>query len=158
MRKARLLAAYFEEILAGTFMVVMSLATVLGVIARYGFNSPLAWAEEFARYTFIWLVFMGAVVCTKQKGHIVVDALVSLMPQRVRTIIALAADALVLIVVLALIYYGWLVTASATQPTSTLEVPQYVVYAALPVSCGLILLHTLGDMWRKLRSLGDEGG
>ena len=139
-------------------MVVMSLATIAGVIARYCFNSPLPWTEEFARYTFIWLVFMGAVVCTKQKGHIVVDSVIVLMPQRLRAIVALVVDALVLILLLVVVYFGWLVTASATQLTSTLKVPQSAVYVALPFSGALIFLHTLKEFWRKLGSLGRKGG
>ena len=149
--------AYLEEILAGTFMVLMSVATVAGVIARYCFNSPLPWTEEFARYIFIWLIFLGAVVCTKQKAHIVVDSLVVLMPPRLRSAVSLAVDTLVMVLLLLLIYYGWLVTASATQPTSTLQVPQSAVYAALPVSAGLIFLHTLKTVWRKLHFHGEGG-
>jgi TRAP-type transport system small permease protein len=158
MERARLLLVYFEEILAGALMVAMSLATIAGVIARYCFNNPLPWTEEFARYTFIWLIFMGAVVCTKQKGHIVVDSLIVLMPQRLKTLVALVADGLVLALLLVIIYYGWLVTASATQPTSTLKVPQSAVYVALPFSGGLIFLHTLREFWRKVRSFSHEGG
>ena len=65
---------YFEEILSGTFMVLMSLTTFANVVARYFFNSPIQWAEEFSRYAFIWVVFMGAVVCTKHKRHIGIDS------------------------------------------------------------------------------------
>lgn len=148
---------YAEEVVAGTLMVFMSLATVAGVIARYCFNSPLAWTEEFARYVFIWLIFMGAVVCTKQKAHIVVDAIIVLLPRRLQKAFALTVHVLVLLLVLLLAYYGWRVTASATQPTSTLGVPQSLVYAALPVAAVLIFLHTLKDVCRTLqtRSEGD---
>ena len=41
--------------------------------------------------------------------------------------------------------------AAATQITATLKVPQYVVYAVVPVSAALIFLHTLGDITRHLR-------
>ena len=53
------LGEYFEEIVAGMFMVLMSLTTFANVVARYVFNSPIQWAEEFSRYAFIWVVFLG---------------------------------------------------------------------------------------------------
>jgi len=66
----RFAVKYFEEIVAGVFMVLMSVTTFANVLARYFFNSPIQWAEELARYSFIWVVFAGAVVCTKRKRHI----------------------------------------------------------------------------------------
>lgn len=60
------IVANFEELLSGLLLILMSLTTISNVLARYLFNYPLAWAEEFSRYTFIWVVFLGAVVCSKQ--------------------------------------------------------------------------------------------
>ena len=77
-------ARNFEEIVAATFMVLMSLATILNVIFRYVFNQPFEWAEEFSRYAFIWLVFMGAAVTTKQRKHIIIDTLLVAMPPSAR--------------------------------------------------------------------------
>lgn len=51
---------YFEELVAGSLFVLMSLATLVKMIGRYFFNSPIGWAEEFSRYAFIWIVFLGA--------------------------------------------------------------------------------------------------
>ena len=59
--------------MAGTFLVLMSLATFVNVVFRYVFNSPFQWAEEFSRYAFIWVVFIGAAVSTKHKTHIIID-------------------------------------------------------------------------------------
>ena len=60
MAAVRFVLNYFEELVAGLFMVLMSFSTFANVVARYVFNSPIQWAEEFSRYAFIWVVFMGA--------------------------------------------------------------------------------------------------
>ncbi len=137
-------------------MLLMSLATLSNVIARYCFNSPIPWAEEFARYTFIWLVFFGAVVCTKQKRHIVIDILVAYVPQRAQWLCRLVVDVSVLGLMAVLIYYGLILTATATSATSTLGVPRSVVYSVVPMSATLIFVYTLADLCRDFR--GALGG
>ena len=141
----------FEEVVAGTLLVLMVLATLLNVVARYLFNSPVPWAEEFSRYAFIWLVFIGAVVCTKQGRHISIDIIVKALPDRIRPFVQILADVATATLMLIIIYYGWILTASATQPTSTLKVPQYVIYMIVPLSALLILVRTVNDVFRATR-------
>jgi TRAP-type C4-dicarboxylate transport system permease small subunit len=148
----RLGIQYFEEIVAGSFMVLMSLTTFANVLARYFFNSPIQWAEELARYAFIWVVFMGAVVCTKRKRHIAIDILLQAIPLRASAWVRLAADCCTLGIALVIAYYGWKLTAAATQITATLQVPHYLVYVVVPFSAVLIALHTLKDLLGNLRA------
>jgi TRAP-type C4-dicarboxylate transport system permease small subunit len=148
----RFTVKYFEEIVAGAFMVLMSLTTFANVLARYFFNSPIQWAEELARYSFIWVVFMGAVVCTKRKRHIAIDILLTALPARASACVRLLADICTLGIALVIAKYGWKLTAAATQITATLQVPHYVVYAIVPASAVLIFLHTLEDIAGNLRS------
>jgi len=144
-------AAQFEEITAGTLLVLMSLATAANIVARYFFNHPLEWAEEFSRYTFIWVVFLGAAVCTKEGRHIIINGLVLALPVRLRAFLQVLVDAIVLGLMAILVYYGWLLTAFTTQPTSTLKVPLSVVYVVVPLSALSIGLRSLGDITKHLR-------
>jgi TRAP-type C4-dicarboxylate transport system permease small subunit len=150
MNKVRFLAKNFEEILSGTLMVLMFLATFANVVARYFFNSPIQWAEEFSRYAFIWVVFLGAVVCTKQKRHISIDSLVKVLPSAVQPWVNFTADLLTLALMVIIVWYGWVLTRSATQITATLGVPQYVIYVVVPASGVLGFLYSLGDLRRHL--------
>ena len=47
MRHCPFSVKYFEEILAGSFMVLMSLATFANVVARYFFSSPSSGPKSF---------------------------------------------------------------------------------------------------------------
>jgi TRAP-type C4-dicarboxylate transport system permease small subunit len=148
-----------EEIVAGVFMVLMSLCTVGNVIARYVFNSPISWAEEFARYAFVWVVFLGAVACTKQKRHIIIDALISVLPRRIRAWVLLFADLLIIGLMVTLVRYGWVLTTMSTEPTSMMEIPQYLIYVAVPLSAALVIFYTVGDLRRNFGQAvrgGDE--
>jgi TRAP-type C4-dicarboxylate transport system permease small subunit len=148
---------YFEEIVAGTFMVLMSVTTFANVLARYFFNSPIQWAEELARYSFIWVVFMGAVVCTKRKRHIAIDFLLQSLPPRASAWLRVLADLCTLGIALVIARYGWRLTVAATQITATLQVPHYVVYVVVPASAALIFVHTLRDILGNLRAATGRG-
>jgi TRAP-type transport system small permease protein len=141
----------FEEILSGVFMVLMSLTTFANVVARYLFNSPIQWAEEFSRYAFIWVVFLGAVVCTKQKRHIGIDSLVKVLPSHIQPWVNLAADLFTLGIMAIIVWYGWILTRGATQITATLKLPQYVIYMVVPASGALGFLYSLSDFRGHLR-------
>ena len=157
MALLRFTLRYFEEILAGTFLVLMSVATLANVSARYGFNSPIPWAEEFSRYAFIWLVFIGAVLCTKHKRHICIDVVVAFLPRRTQLFFKLLADAAVLVLMIIMLYYGSILAASASHLTSTLRMPTYFVYMVAPLSAFFILLHSVKDFWRNLRNAFGRG-
>jgi TRAP-type C4-dicarboxylate transport system permease small subunit len=157
MNIARFSAKYFEEILSGILMVLMFLATFANVVARYLFNWPIQWAEEFSRYAFIWVVFLGAVVCTKHKRHIGIDSVVKVLPSHIQPWVNLAADLLTLALMAIIIWYGLILTRSATQITATLQIPQYVIYMVVPSSGVLGALYGLGDFRRHLReALGER--
>ncbi len=146
-----------EEIVAGVFMVLMTVCTVTTVIMRYVFNNPLSWAEEFARYAFVWVVFLGAVACTKQKRHIIIDAVVGALPRRARGCVLALADLLIIGLMLGLVYYGWIFTTMSTEPTSMMEIPQYLIYVAVPLSAALVILYTVSDLRRHLGEAASGG-
>jgi TRAP-type C4-dicarboxylate transport system permease small subunit len=142
---------YFEELLSGSFMVLMFLATVTNVVARYFFGESIQWAEEFSRYAFIWVIFLGAVVCTKHKRHISIDSVVKILPVPVQPWVNCVTELLVSALMVIIIWYGSLLTQNATQTTATLNVPQYIIYMVVPASGFLGLLHSLGSLRSHLR-------
>ena len=67
------------------WLIVFCLAAMVvpvfgSVVLRYGFNSGISVSEEMARYLFVWLTFLGAVVAVQGHGHQGVDTLVSRLP------------------------------------------------------------------------------
>jgi TRAP-type C4-dicarboxylate transport system permease small subunit len=158
MGVVRFTLQYFEEIVAGTFMVLMSLATFANVVARYVFNSPIQWAEEFSRYAFIWVVFMGAVVCAKRQRHIAIDSLLAVLSLRWQACLHLLVDLLTLGLMAVIVYYGGILTRAATQTTATLKVPHSLVYVVVPLSAALIFARSLRDLRRHFQNALRAGG
>jgi len=54
-------------------LLVLMVVLVFGnVVLRYVFNSGITVSEELARWFFVWLVFLGAVVGQRERAHLAV--------------------------------------------------------------------------------------
>lgn len=153
MSALRFVGRYLEELVACVCLVLMCLAAFANVVARYAANSPITWAEELARYAFIWLVFVGAAVCTKRNSHIAVDVVVAALPKLGQPYCRLLADFGTATLMVILIWYGTILAKAATQPTSTLGIPTYIIYAIVPICALSILLRTLIKLARDVRAV-----
>jgi TRAP-type transport system small permease protein len=141
-------------------IVIMATALVIivfsNVIFRYFLNSALAWSEEAARFLFIWLSFMGAVLANAKSEHMNFDMIVKHVPKKVGAILSIVAN-MIIISILILIIKGsiTIVLGSITWMTSALEIPYGYVYSIVPV-CSLILaLQFLTRLIKNVISLFD---
>ena len=76
------------------FAVVLIVMTAQ-VIARYLFNSPLVWSEEFARYSFVWISYLGCAYCVGVDGHTRITAVLDRMPAALQRILVVAGNLIV---------------------------------------------------------------
>ena len=49
---------YGERLVTSVIFCSMMAVVTAQIVMRYLFNSPLLWSEEFARYVYVWLVFI----------------------------------------------------------------------------------------------------
>jgi TRAP-type C4-dicarboxylate transport system permease small subunit len=152
VRMTRLVLRNLEEIIVGTLVGAMSIIAVTNVIARYVFNSPIPWAEEFAGTCFIWLVFFGALLCTKQRRHLVVDVLLIVLPPRLQSLLRVVVDVFVLGLMAILLYYGSVLMLATTQRTMSLGIPKYYIYSVVPITAALGFLYSLRDLRRDCKA------
>ncbi|CDS55297.1 TRAP-type C4-dicarboxylate transport system, small permease component [Polaromonas sp. CG9_12] len=64
------------ELLIVVCMLAMVVMVFGNVVLRYGFNRGIDISDEMARYFFIWLTYIGAMVAMREKGHLGVDTAV----------------------------------------------------------------------------------
>jgi len=59
----------FEEVILGVLLVGMSIILMLQILMRAIVGHSLTWAEELARYFYVWSVFLS-IGCTIRVGNI----------------------------------------------------------------------------------------
>lgn len=85
-------------------MAVMVAVVGAQVTLRYGFNSSLDWADEIARLSFVWSIFLAIALGIKTGSHIGVEVLVARFPAWVRGALA---RAVALVCAAALLLVAW---------------------------------------------------
>lgn len=133
-----------EEILCGSFLVIMVSLVIINVLLRFLFNYSITWAEEVSTLCFVWSVFVGASAVYKHKMDIGIDVLILRLPPRAQHYIRLLVS-LILLLINGYIFYMSIVFTSIAwiKPTAVLGVSSAVFNSALIVGFGMITLHTL---------------
>ncbi len=79
---AQAVEGYFHllKIIMVICMAAMLVLVFGNVFLRYAFNTGITVSEEVSRWFFVWMVFLGALVCMREHGHLGVDTVVKRLP------------------------------------------------------------------------------
>jgi tripartite ATP-independent transporter DctM subunit len=118
--------------------------TLLQVFLRYFLNNPLTWSEEYSRFSFLWLVFIGSGVVIRKQGHICIDTFVKYLPAGIQRWIELFVFFAITLICIALVTAGYQL-AIITWPTFSmaLQWPVGLFYGSVAVGGALMLLNLL---------------
>ena len=145
-----------EECLLVFALGTMVVYIFLQILLRYIFNLPLAWTEELARFTFVWLIYLGASMAVKRKRHLKVDAALFLFPKAIRPYVTLIGDLLFLFFAIILTKETATLTYTVTfirrQVSPAMQIPMGLAYLAVPVSFGLMIIRLCQNIAESIRT------
>ncbi|MCL4746393.1 MAG: TRAP transporter small permease [Burkholderiaceae bacterium] len=163
MRFASLLAALERPLVAleriglfvaGFAFAAMMLVTVVDVVLRYAFNSPLSWSFELiSSYLMVGAFFLAVSATQARRQHVFVDLLARNFPERLRCVLAVPAGCAVILVFALIWWAGALNFWEAWQKSLVLDGlipwPRWPTYLLIPIGLGLMLprlaLEVAGD-------------
>lgn len=147
----------FYNNLEAHLLVISLIFTVIlifaQVILRYVFNSSLSWAEELARYIFIWQIWLGTSVAQRDRAHVRIEMFRS---GRKKQVISVIADVVWLAFCLILIKYGAELVLSIYQRnlvSAAMKLPMYLVYLSLPVSQTAVAVRIIGELCGTVKEM-----
>jgi TRAP-type C4-dicarboxylate transport system permease small subunit len=144
--------AHFEEVATALLLAIMIGSIGLSVFCRYVLKMPLSWTEEVVLLCMVWVVFLGASIATKHKEHIIIDIVVSLAPRRLAKGMEVVSLSVIIAVLALLVWQGIrLVEVTQDVETTALGIPTMYIYAAVPVSALLMLIHSSRHLVPLLR-------
>ena len=152
----RYLLDHFEDEVASFLMMVITVILVLQICTRYFLGDPLSWTEEVSRHLFVWLVFFGASGAIRDRSHIAVDLVNAHLPPRMRLVVLLGSNVLVLFFLINMLYWGARAVGRMWNlSTATLEIPLGLVYLVFPITGTLMIIRTIAQMREDIRAGGD---
>jgi TRAP-type C4-dicarboxylate transport system permease small subunit len=155
-----------EKRLAIVLVAVLLSLILLNIVTRE-LQAALFWVDELAIYTMIWMAFVGASAMVRMRTGVAVTIVVDLMPPRLGRAFARLVDAIILVFAIALLVLTWIWYdpialarsgfdverfAESTfkfiysEPTSTIGIPKFWVWLAVPVMALGMTIHSLANL------------
>jgi TRAP-type transport system small permease protein len=133
-------------------LIGVILSVQFQVVGRYVFNDTPTWAEALALQLVLYVTALGVAVGVRDAGHIGLESLVSLLPERWRLKLEVLINLLVGLFGGLMAWQGWVWTAlkwSDLKPI--LGVPVGMDYLALVVCGALVVLFSSEHIVALLR-------
>ncbi len=125
------------EAAMAAMLAVMVVMVFGNVVLRYGFNSGIVTSEEAARFLFVWLTFVGAVVAMYEGTHLGVDSLVRMVNTQGKKWLFGISSALMLSCCVLLFIGSYKQTMiNLTVPSAVMEIPMALMYGIGMVAAG----------------------
>jgi TRAP-type C4-dicarboxylate transport system permease small subunit len=152
----------FERALAAVnhaIVVVSSLALVVAsgvltysVASRYFFHFSTDWQDELSVFLIVGAVFMSAAAIQARRGHVAIEAIVSLLPDRVNRVRQWLVDLASLIFCAYFSWKSWTLLDEAWvedyHSESTWGPPLWIPYSLMAVGMTLLTLQLLLQVLR----------
>ena len=145
----RFTAAYAQTLTAllALSVAILVIPVTLQIISRYtALIQSYIWTEEMARFLFIWMIMIGAMVGVRESAHFEVDVWPKL-PRRGEAAVRIVARLGVLAMALVFVWGGIEFTRFAWYRTSELaELPLWLIHIAWPAA-GVTWIVFLGEQF-----------
>lgn len=152
---------HFEHTLLAVLLVVLTALSFMNVVLRYAFQSGLSWSDEVCKYSLVLSGFISMPCWIRYHQGIRVDAVVVMLPERIKTILLYATDVLMI---------GFLVfmtkgavdmaasCAQINQKSPALQLPMAYLYGIIAFTFVLSIVRYLQAMVLKHKPVEEEGG
>ena len=149
LRKGPAAIEWLSELLArmaGVALLGMMLVVCYGVVMRYALRSPVAWANEFARFSFLPVVALGLAFALRHGAHVATEVLTGVLSARARKGLHLLALTLFLAYGVLSCWAGWRLASVAFAKglrSDEAEIPLVLVQAVIPIGFLALSLQAL---------------
>lgn len=132
--------------------------SVYQIVLRNVFDSGLYWADPLLRVLVLWLAMFGAMVATRETGHIRIDALTHYLSPRLKPLANLVVSLFSAAVCFVAAWYGYLFVLDEREygMTAFAEVPAWLCQSIIPFGLAVIGLRMFIQAFTGLRGEGNE--
>ena len=138
------------------FYTMLVATMFIEVTRRELFAYSSIWGEEIVRYSFIYLAWIGCASAVKERGHIRIDVIFHYVPYRVKALLYIFGDIVMVIVSVIALYWSYEtvhVSAKFGSVTHGLRISQVWFLRAVPIGFSLVLLRLIQSFLRDVADL-----
>jgi len=144
------------NVLLGASVAILIVPVTIQMISRFTQLIPAwIWTEEMARFLFIWMVMLGAMIGVRDGSHFECDVWPELKP-RANALLRIVSMVFVLVFALVFVWYGIRFVQFGWNQTSELaDMPMTWIFVAWPLTGLTWLLFGFERLRADLRVLID---
>lgn len=150
----RNLVSQLEEAILSLLLVGMTFLVFAEVVARFGFNAGIHWAQEATLLMAGWFVLFGASYGVKVGAHIGVDVFVRMLPAKLHRALTLLGVALCLAYCGLFLTGSWVYIAKMKMIGIEMEdipMPKWVSSTILLIGFGLLAIRFVQLGWKVFK-------
>ena len=133
--------------------------TVVDVVGRYVFNSPILGAFEITSFLVSILVFSFLGYAQSQKSHVTVDILVNSFPEKVQSVVKLINYTIALFMMILISWKGFekaIESMESGDSPMNLPIPIHPFVFFLAFGCGTMCIEFIRDILRCVVKLREK--
>ncbi len=143
-----------EEIVIVGMFAAMVVVIFIQVIMRYVFDNSLVWSEEFGKFMFIWITWLGISLGERYGEHIKITMLVDRLPFKIAQLCNILSEIIVIGICLVTFYYGVSLVGSQWGTHYTgIRISVSWGYLAVVIGCGLMMIRSVVGTVYSIRAL-----
>jgi TRAP-type transport system small permease protein len=122
-------------------VAILIIPVLLQIFSRYvGFIPRYIWTEELARFCFVWMIMIGAMIGVRENSHFDVDLFPVLKP-KINAVVRLVSHVAMLLFAIVFLYFGYqFAMFGANQSSELAELPMWLIFIAWPIAGAFWLL------------------
>ena len=150
----RVFTAFEDWSLFLSVCIALTVAMANVLLRKLTNDFNLYWSDEVVRKTIYFSTYVGCIVAVRGRSLIRIDALPQMIPG-LKKPLALFAHVVTLVFAGAMVYLGWTMTVMMYEDqyarTASLQIPEWIFYAVLPVMGAMMFFRTLIIMVEDLK-------
>lgn len=140
--KAYLAVLYAMAVIAGATLVWLMVSVIISVLMRNAGLQPFAWLFTSAEYGLLYMTMLGAPWLVREKGHVHIELVTSVLPPAARRVVSRAVSAACVAVCLILAWKGADLMLTNIErgdfDTRAYYFPRWMLTITFPISFGLM--------------------
>lgn len=124
-------------------VIVMAVLVFANVIARYVFNSSLAFSDEMSTYLFVLMSFMGSAIAARRGAHLGLSILTDKVSPKTRMYIQIFTYTISGLFCLLIVIFGVQMVLSQYQlgqQTAAMQWPEWIYGSFVPVGAAFAMI------------------
>ena len=147
-----------ENVLLVVFPITIALFAVLQIVLRNFMQTSIPWIDPVIRISILWIALIGAMVATRQGGHIKIDIISNYLPKAYLAYVVAMSHSICTLVCTAMTYFSvkFVYEEYVYQSIIYADVPSWPFQLIIPLSFAVMSLRFFFKIFNAFGSSGEK--